>query len=151
MMFVTAFPLPSLRIPPNENNFAGPAVNSAALPQSSSARQQPLTLRGIHCAAMSLFADAFIFKSSAQERRTIPFWLFLAATSGWSNLLIAAYLPFSFSQRFFKLRFIFSIAIALCIAATVIVFSTTPIVSLPGYFLWISGILLLILPLTEIL
>ena len=153
MLFVTAFPLPSLRIPPNPqwNNFAGPAVNSAALPQSNSARQQPLTLRGIHCAAMSLLANAFIFRSSPQERRTIPFWLFLAAASGWSNLLLAAYLPFSFSQRFFKLRFISSIAIALCMAATVIVFAITPIVPLPGYFLWLSGILLLILPLAEIL
>ena len=121
------------------------------MPQSNSARQQPLTLRGVHCAAMSLFANAFIYKSSAQERSTIPFWLFLAAASGWSNLLIVAYLPFSFSQRFFKLRFIFSITIALCMAATVIVFATTPIVPLPGYFLWLSGIVLLILPLAEIL
>jgi hypothetical protein len=153
MMFFTAFPLPSVRIPLNAqwNNFAGPAVNSAVLPQSGSAHQQPLTLRGIHCAGMSLFADVFIFRSSAQERRTIPFWMFLAAASGWSNLLVAVYVPFSFSRRFFKLRFSLSVAIALCLAATVIIFVTTPIVPLPGYFLWFSGILLFIVPLAELL
>jgi hypothetical protein len=100
---------------------------------------------------MSLFADVFIFRSSAQERRTIPFWMFLAAASGWSNLLVAVYVPFSFSRRFFKLRFSLSVAIALCLAATVIIFVTTSIVPLPGYFLWFSGILLFIVPLAELL
>lgn len=96
---------------------------------------------------MSLFADLFIFRSSPQERRSVPFWMFLAAFSGWANALIILYLPFSFSERFFTLRVGFTVAVLLCLGATFVLFATTPFVPLIGYFLWLLGVLLIIFPL----
>lgn len=152
-LFVAAFPLPSVRIPPDAhwNNYAGPAGNSALSRQSHAANNQPLTLRGIHCAAMSLFADLFIAKSSAHDRHTMPIWMHLAAISGWLNPLVISYLPFSFSGRFFNLRFIFTVLILLCLGATIAVFATSPIVPLIGCVSWMLGILLIIFPLAEVL
>jgi hypothetical protein len=152
-LFVAAFPLPSLRIPPDAhcNNYAGPAGNSALSPQSHPANNQPLTFRGIHCAAMSLFADLFIAKSSAHDRHTMPLWMYLAAISGWANPLVVIYLPFSFSQRVFKLRYILTLLILLCLGATVAVFATSPMLPLPGYFMWLLGIMLIVFPVAEML
>jgi hypothetical protein len=152
LVMVVSFALPAVRIPADAHwNSPTPAGDANSFPQSATAQQQPLTLRGIHCAVMSLFGNLFIFRSSASERRNIPFWMYLAAVSGWTNLLVVAYFPFGFSERRFKLRFSLSVAIALCLAASVILFVTSPIAPLLGYFLWVSGILIIVFPFAETL
>ena len=151
LLFIVAFPLPSIRIPPDSqpSSLADLSGASAGLHPPSAAGRQPLTLRGTHCAALSLIADLFILKPSGDERRSVPFWLFLAAIGGWTNPLVGAYLVFTSPKRSSRLRDFLSAAIVLCIAATLIVFVTTPIVPLPGFFLWLSGILLIIFPLNK--
>jgi len=100
---------------------------------------------------MSLFVDLYICRSSVQERHQMPFSMFLAAVSGWTNLIVAFCFPFSFMKRFFGLRLGFTLTILLCLAATVLFFTTTSSTPLIGYFVWLSGIAVIIFPFAEVL
>ena len=152
IVFLAAFALPSVRFPPDahRNSFAGLAAN-AAIPQPQVSSQQPLTLRGVHCATMGLLFDLVILRSTPQEQHTIPFGVYFAGVGPWANLLVILYLPFSFSERFFKLRFGLTLAILLCLGATVVFFITTSSIPLIGFFVWLFGILLVIFPTAELL
>jgi len=144
-LFALAFALPSVRVSQDSrwNSLSGPQGNSAVVPQTGSNVRQPLTLRGVHCAAMSLLTNLVVVRSSDQERRTMPWWMYLVACSAWINPMMLFYLLASLSPKLFKLRCALAGAIFLCLIGTVIFFAATPSLPLIGYFTWITGILII--------
>lgn len=95
---------------------------------------------------MSLLTDVVMVKSSSHDLRSMPFWLFMVAGIGWINPLTLLYLLLSLSTRFTRLRFACALAILLCLAATFVFFAVAPFVPLIGYFIWLIGILMMIVP-----
>lgn len=116
--FAVAFFLPACQIDP-----AGSTVNSYS---------------GWQCALMSI--------SLAADIRFVKTPFFFAFMSGWINLLIPAYVAFSLLSGERRIRRALAIAIAICMISTWVFFALLELVPLAGHFLWVGGIVMILLP-----
>jgi hypothetical protein len=66
--------------------------------------------------------------------------------SGWVNPLVVIYLLFLFGARFAGARRVTAAAILVCLIATWIFLAIAPMIPLVGHFLWVGGILLILVP-----
>jgi hypothetical protein len=93
---------------------------------------------GWRCALLTLGA---IFDRGAYQS-----WNILAVLSGCLHPLLLVYLGFSFARGFVLVRRILAAAILACLGATCAFFGIAHLVPMAGFFLWMAGVLMVLLP-----
>ncbi len=123
---MAAFFLPSVR-PPGSGPGSGPVV-------------------GWVCAAFALAPSAIFLHPAALFSGTAENKELSLLFSGWLNPLLLIYLLFCFFKGFVWTRRVLAAAILLCMASTWIFLAEAQFVPLVGHFLWIAGILTILVP-----
>ena len=127
-VFVGAFFLPSVRPPGSQT---GPGSGPVA---------------GWVCAAFALAPSAIFLHPATLFSGTSENKELSLLFSGWLNPLLLIYLLFCFFKSFVWTRRVLAAAVLLCMVSTWIFLAAAQFVPLIGHYVWIAGILTILVP-----